>query len=385
MLNAKQGPALPPPCFFMPNYLSYSHQTSPTPSVQEMPRSRSPRTTSSRKKQHVELAVSRDVGFQQKSTGLERIEFVHNALPEIDLSDVDTSTIFLNKQVRLPLMISCMTGGYSDAVRINRALATVCEELGIPLGVGSQRQALENSRYLRSFTAVRTCAPTVPVIGNIGAAEVVRLNGGDAQRLVEMIEADALAVHLNPLQEFLQPEGNPNFRGVLAGIERLVQTLPVPVIVKEIGAGISGDVARRLIESGVRHIDVAGAGGTSWAGIELLRRQRKDRSSPFWDWGIPLAASLREVAALRRKDVTLTIVASGGISNGVDVAKCLTLGADMTASARIFLLALRKGGERSLKRLILGWEDQLRGVMFLTGSATVSDLKKAPLTSIPGL
>ncbi|MDH4069011.1 MAG: type 2 isopentenyl-diphosphate Delta-isomerase [Ignavibacteria bacterium] len=347
-----------------------------------MPGSRSPRTTSSRKKQHVELAVSRDVRFQNKLTGLERIEFVHNALPEIDLSEVDLSTTFLGRTIRLPLMISCMTGGYSDALRINRGFASVCEELQIPLGVGSQRQALENSRYLRSFTAVRACAPTIPVIGNIGAAEVVRLGSADAERLVEMTEADALAVHLNPLQEFLQPEGNPNFRGVLAGVERLVRTLPVPVIVKEIGAGISGDVARRLIECGVRYIDVAGAGGTSWAGIELLRRPQKDRSSAFWDWGIPLVTSLREVAAHRTGSIPLTIVASGGISNGIEAAKCLALGADIAASARVFLLALRKGGVRSLKRLIGQWEEEMRGVMFLTGSTTISDLKKAPLTSI---
>ena len=209
--------------------------------------------TSSRKKDHVLLTVNRDVTFRGKSTGFEKWEFVHNALPEINFSDISTETIFLSKRISFPFMISCMTGGYADAKRINKNLAEVCEEHGVAMGVGSQRQALEDTTYHSSFSVAREAAPTIPIIGNIGAAEIAKLtDASPVQRLVDLVRADAFAVHLNPLQEFLQPEGNANFRGVLRGIEMLVRGLSIPVIVKEIGAGISKDVAQRLIGVG-RH------------------------------------------------------------------------------------------------------------------------------------
>jgi len=346
-----------------------------------MSRLKGPRTTSSRKKQHVDLAVSGDVGFRAKTTGLEHIEFVNNALPEINLSEVDTAVSFLGRTIRLPFMVSCMTGGYADALTINRSLATVCEEFRIPLGVGSQRQVLENDRFRKTFQIVRERAPSVPVIGNIGAAEVAGLRVRDAERLVKLVRADALAVHLNPLQELLQPEGNPNFRGVLDGIRRLVGELSVPVIVKEIGAGISGDVARRLLEAGVRHIDVAGAGGTSWAGIEILRAGNNRGNGAFWDWGIPLVPAIRALASLRSKGREFTLIASGGVHSGLDGAKCIALGADLVASARPVLVSLRRGGISGLRRFIRMWEEELRGVMFLTGSRTVADLRGAILSS----
>ncbi len=345
-----------------------------------MPKRAQRNATSSRKKEHLEITLTREVGFRGKSTGFEEWEFLHNALPELDLSDIDTSVRFLGRPLAFPLMVSCMTGGYADALAINRKLAAVCAASGIALGVGSQRQALEDARYHRSFSVVREVAPDIPVVGNIGAAEVGRMKNADgAKRLVELIRADGFAVHLNPVQEFLQPEGNTDFRGILEGIAMLVKELPVPLIVKEIGAGISAQVARRLLDAGVRYIDVAGAGGTSWAGVETLRRKDRAFAEQFWDWGIPTAEALRAVAALKNSARPFTLIASGGVGTGLHAAKCIALGADIAASARPMLHALHRGGERGLRVLLEEWQRTLRGVMFLTGSASIAALQQAPL------
>src|SRR3972149_11839622 len=291
--------------------------------------------TSSRKQQHVEITLSKNVSFRGKTAGFERYEFVHNALPELDFSEIHPSTTFLGKPISLPILISSMTGGYKDALRINRGLAQVCAQKNIPLGVGSQRQALEDSTYHRAYSVVREVAPDIPVFGNIGASEVARLkDASPVKRLADLIQADGFAVHLNPLQEFLQPEGDPRFRGVLEGIAMLVKNLGVPVIVKEIGAGISNSVARRLIDAGVRIIDVAGSGGTSWAGVEILRRnglgkgrrkkyQRRDHAPVFWDWGIPTVEALTHAAEMKRSTPGLSVIASGGLTSGLDVAKAI--------------------------------------------------------------
>ena len=347
---------------------------------------------SSRKQEHVELTIGRDVTFRQKSTGFERWDFLHNALPELDLSDIDPRTRFLGKELSLPLMITGMTGGYEDALRINRSLAAICAERGLAMGVGSQRQAIESSQYHRSYSVVREVAPEIPLVGNIGGAEVARLKDtSQLQRLAELVRADAFAVHLNPLQEFLQPEGNPEFRGVLKGIEVLVRSLPIPVIVKEIGAGISAAVAKRLLEVGVTIIDVAGAGGTSWAGVEILRRtkmksgkkgqevERAGAMNAFWDWGIPTADALRDVTSLKTQHPSLFVIASGGIASGFDVAKSIAFGGDLAGAARPFLQALEARGAKGLTGLIAEWEKELRGIMFLTGSKTIADLRNQRL------
>ncbi|MFN0157432.1 MAG: type 2 isopentenyl-diphosphate Delta-isomerase [Bacteroidota bacterium] len=347
-----------------------------------MPKKTPPRGTPSRKKQHVELTVTKDVRFQRKTTGLADLEFVHNALPEIDLAELDTSTRFLSHTISLPFMVSCMTGGYPDALRINRQLAEICEELVIPMGVGSQRQALEDSRYHRTFSIVREAAPSIPIVGNIGASEVAHLTSPvSIQRLVDLIRADAFAVHLNPLQEFLQPEGSTKFSGVLKGIEQLVKGLNVPVIVKEIGAGLSAEVSERLYNAGVRYIDVAGAGGTSWAGVEILRSKNRDFARSFWDWGIPTAHAVRETARLKTDSRTFTLIASGGIENGLDVAKCIALGADMCSAARPVLQTLMLHGKKAALLLIGQWTQELRGAMFLTGSKNIAALQRAPLVT----
>jgi isopentenyl-diphosphate delta-isomerase len=284
-----------------------------------------------------------------------------------------------------------MTGGYKDAVRINRGLAEVCAQKNIPLGVGSQRQALEDSTYHRSYSVVREVAPHIPVFGNIGASEVARLkDASPVKRLADLIQADGFVVHLNPLQEFLQPEGDPRFRGVLDGIAMLVKNLGIPVIVKEIGAGLSGSVARRLIDAGVRIIDVAGSGGTSWAGVEILRRnglektrkkkyQSRDYAPAFWDWGIPTTEALVQAAELKIKTPGLSVIASGGLANGLDVAKAIALGAGMTGVARPMLKALEGGGPAGLLKELETWEMELKGAMFLTGSRTLGDLQRQKL------
>lgn len=338
--------------------------------------------TSSRKQQHVEIVLAKDVAFRAKTSGFERWDLTHAALPELDLDEIDPAATFLGKRLRLPLIVTGMTGGYAGAERINRDLAVVCAERGMAMGVGSQRQAMEDAKFRRSYSVVREAAPGIPVVGNIGAAEVAHLQDvGPIRRLVDLVRADAMAVHLNALQEFLQPEGTPKFAGVLNGIERLVKELGVPVVVKEIGCGISADVMRRLLDVGVRIVDVAGAGGTSWAGVEVLRHAERERDplSVFWDWGIPTADAVRQCAALRTDQRPFTLIASGGIQNGLDMAKAIVLGADLVGAARLFLQALRAGGRKGLNRLIDGWELQFRGAMFLTGSRTLDDLRRQTL------
>jgi len=331
------------------------------------------------------LCAEEEVAFTGKTTGFERWEFEHNALPELNVSEVDTSCVFLGRRLSVPLIVSGMTGGYDGAESVNRSLARLCRQLNIALGVGSQRQMLDDDRFLGSYTVVREEAPDIPLIANLGATEIARIQDlKPVHRLVDVIQADALAVHCNPLQEFLQPEGNPEFRGVLKAIGRLVRDLSVPVIVKEVGAGISAEVAGRLVEAGVRWIDVAGAGGTSWAGVEMMRREERclPVSPEFRNWGIPTAEAVREVRHAVDPDVN--IIASGGIADGVMIAKALALGADYVAAARPVLQALWNASFDEAVRLLEGWSNDLKGVMFLTGSRTLADLKLQPLRSVAG-
>jgi isopentenyl-diphosphate Delta-isomerase len=331
-------------------------------------------TTSKRKKEHIDIAMSRNIGFKEKTSGFEKIDFVHNALPEMALDEADPSIEFLNRPISFPLMITAMTGGYSGAARINRALAEVCGKEKIALGVGSQRQTSENQDHLDTFRIVRKSAPDIPLIGNIGASQIARLDDlSPVERMVDLIEADAMAVHLNPLHELLQPEGNRDFRGVLKAIEKLVRTLPVPVIVKEVGCGISEEVARRLADAGVGWIDVAGAGGTSWTGIEFHRGANKRLARSFWDWGIPTVQSLR--AAKTAGGVR--VIASGGVRDGLSMAKAVALGAELCGAALPMLKALGTGEKPSgLARLIGEWRESFRAAMFLTGSRTCADLRR---------
>lgn len=339
---------------------------------------------SSRKESHVRIVVDDNVSFRSKTTGLESFDIEYVALPEIDAVDIDCSTPFLSKTLRWPLLVTGMTGGYPDAVRINAALARACRLHGIAMGLGSQRQALRSSAYHESYSIARAEAPDIPLLANIGAAEIVAPDGAEnAQRLVELVRADAIAIHLNALQELLQPEGTPAFRGVLNGIAECVRSLSVPVVVKEVGAGISAAVAKRLLDVGVRYIDVAGAGGTSWAGVEL-RRANTPHLDELWDAGIPTAQCVQEVCALRSSTADFTCIASGGIASGFDVAKALSLGADLAGAARPFLVALETGGEEALDRCFTEWEQQLRASMFIAGVDRVQKLRSVALRDRQG-
>ena len=349
--------------------------------------------TAERKHSHVDICLNREVCFDLQSTGLGAYRFEHNAVPEIDASAIDLSTEFLGKKIGLPFMISSMTGGYGDALALNRTLAEAAERFRIPLGVGSMRQALEGSSHRESFSVVRKSAPTAPIYANIGAPEVAAgLSREQLSTLVDLIEADALIVHLNPAQELFQPEGSTDFKGFLDRLHDLTATISVPVIAKEVGCGISAQAARKLADAGVRAIDVAGAGGISWQKVEehryLDRFGSEERFSPsaldeLLNWGIPTTECLVGIHALKQREPeygAIGVIASGGIRNGLDVAKSLALGADIAASARHMLVALHAG---TLDEMIRAWSNDLRAAMFLTGSATIEELKRAPINHKP--
>jgi len=331
-----------------------------------------------RKTEHLRISLEEDVRFRNLTTGLERYHFVHQALPEINRDHVDLSTTLLGKALRAPLIISSMTGGTEEAETINKNLALAAQILGLGMGIGSQRAALEEPSLSHTYQ-VRAVAPDILLLANLGA---VQLNYGygveHCQRAVEMIRADGLILHLNPLQEALQPEGNTDFSGLLAKIEEVCRKLSVPVIVKEVGWGISEEVARRLADCGVAAIDVAGAGGTSWSEVEMHRAESETArriAAAFADWGIPTAESIQMV---RRAAPGVTLIASGGIRTGVEAAKAIALGADAVALATPFLkpatVSPEAVGEKVREIL-----EQLRTAMFCIGARNVQELKSAPL------
>ena len=334
--------------------------------------------TSTRKKEHLELCKTDKVKFKTKTTGFENYEFKHYAITGVDIDKIEFKTRFLNKKINFPFLISCMTGGTDEANNINAQLAVVAENLGIPIGVGSQRQAIENDRFSRSFKVVRENAPNVPVLSNIGAAQVVQLKSiSPLQKIIDMIEADALVIHINPLQELLQDEGEINFKGLLKKIRTIVKKIKIPIIAKEVGAGISYEAAKKLLEVGVKGIDVSGAGGTSWAGVEILRT-KKNKDNHFWDWGLPTSFCIKEVFKLKKK-FKFTLVGSGGISNGLDAAKALALGADFVASARPVLMQLNSVGIQGTEKFIEDIFNEIKQIMFLTGSKNLKELRNKKL------
>jgi isopentenyl-diphosphate delta-isomerase len=330
--------------------------------------------TSLRKKEHLELCMTDDVSFKEKQNGFDNYDFVHYAITEVELDKVNFTTKFLGKKINFPFLISCMTGGTSEAENINGQLAVAASRLNIALGVGSQRQALEGKQFHHSYKIIRKNAPSIPLLGNIGAAQLVKMNSVDQIRmLIELVEADALVVHVNPLQELIQRNGEPNFRNLLKKIKWLVSKAGVPVIVKEVGSGISKEAAAKLLDAGVKGIDVAGSGGTSWAAVEILRN--KETKDDFWDWGLPTSYCLRTIYPLKKK-FNFNLIASGGINNPFHLAKAFALGADISASARIVLQSLNKSGVEGVVRLIESWFGVMSKIMFLTGSKNLKELRK---------
>jgi isopentenyl-diphosphate delta-isomerase len=339
-----------------------------------------PDSTSKRKKEHIELCLTDEVSFKEKTNGFEHYEFEHYAITEVDISKISFGTLFLDKKIDYPFLISCMTGGTADAENINAQLSVAAGKLNIPLGVGSQRQALENKKYHNTYKIIRKNAPSVPILGNIGAAQVVKMDTFDPVNfLVDLVEADAMVIHVNPLQELIQINGEPEFSGLLKKIKKMVKQIEVPVIVKEVGAGISLKAAKKLLDCGVQGIDVAGAGGTSWAGVEILRNNDGNHTE-FWDWGLPTAYCIRTVAGLKKK-YDFTLIGSGGINSAVEAAKALALGSDIVASARKILQTLDSHGVEGVENLIKEWFDIIKKIMFLTGSSSLKDLKKNKLVA----
>ena len=323
------------------------------------------------------IPLSKEVQAKATSTYLEYVTLIHNALPELDFDEIDTSTTFLNHKFSAPLIIDSMTGGTPEAAKINERLAETAEALGLGMGLGSQRAGLKSKELEETYSIARQHAPNAFLIANIGGAQLAKgLSIDEAKRIIDMINANALVIHLNPLQELVQPEGEPKFKGVFNKIAELVNSLNVPVIVKEVGAGISKEVASRLEVAGVRAINVAGSGGTSWAGVEKLRAEsvgselKTHLGEMFWDWGIPTAASLIEV----KRVVKLQLIASGGLRNGLEVAKCLAIGADMCAMAFPFLkqAAISKEAVMQFADLLL---NELKSTMYLVGAKDARTLK----------
>lgn len=330
-------------------------------------------TIKQRKKDHVDLTVSDDTQYLQ-STGFSRYYFRHNALPEVNFEDIDTEAELLGRQFSFPLFISSMTGGYTDAGAVNATIAEFCQANNLPFGVGSQRIMFEDKEAISSFSIVRKKAPDAFITSNIGGQQLINgLSEKNLKLLVNSIEADAVIVHLNPLQELMQPEGDRNFKGIEEGIESLVQNVTVPVIVKETGAGITGVVTERLLKIGVSVIDIAGAGGTSWSKVENERSSNKNPETIFNDWGVPTAQCLIEVAKLK-SDQEFEIIASGGIRNGMEIAKAICLGADFAASAQPVIKAVVEDGREGLEHLYQQWKKQLKITLALTGCERVSDL-----------
>lgn len=336
--------------------------------------------TSSRKTDHIRINLEEDVA-SRRTNGLARWHFTHSALPELNYAEIDTRAQFLSKELALPLLISSMTGGTEEAARINQRLANAAQEHGLAMGVGSQRAAIEDSKAEDSFK-MRQYAPDIALLANLGA---VQLNYGygleECQRAVDMIEADALILHLNGLQEVLQPEGQKNFAGLLEKIERICAKLEVPVIAKEVGWGIGAETAKILVNAGVAVIDVAGAGGTSWSQVEMHRaenRYQAELAATFVDWGIPTADAVREIHETLPDTV---LIASGGLRTGLDAAKCIALGASLAGMAGPFLKPASESAA-ALDETIKLITAQLRATMFACGAANLEALRRTPMETI---
>jgi isopentenyl-diphosphate Delta-isomerase len=338
------------------------------------------RSISRRKSDHIQINLEENVQ-SGLTTGLEKYRFIHRALPELDLDAVDLSTTVFGKKLNSPILISSMTGGTSEAETLNQTLAAAAQETGIAMGVGSQRAAIEHPDLINTFR-VRQVAPNILLFANLGAIQLnYRYGIDECQRAVDMIEADALILHLNSLQEAVQTDGDTHFAGLLNRIELVCKKLAVPVIIKEVGWGFSEPDVRGLFEAGVTAIDVAGAGGTSWSQVEMYRAKdpRQARlAAAFIQWGIPTAEAILNV---RRIAPQITVFASGGLRSGVDIAKCLALGARLGGMAGPFLKAASQSLDETIQRI---WEvaREIQVCMFAAGAKDLQALQQEKLVEI---
>ncbi|MEO0635923.1 MAG: type 2 isopentenyl-diphosphate Delta-isomerase [Pseudomonadota bacterium] len=336
----------------------------------------------SRKDEHLSVVLERRHKPGRSTAGFDAFDFIHCALPDLHLDEIDLTTSFLGRRLSAPLLVSSMTGGPSRAAAINLNIAEACEAAGVAMAVGSQRVAIETDGADGGLSAdLRRVAPSIPIIGNIGVAQLNTGFGVDeARRAVDMLEADGLYIHLNPLQEAVQPEGDRDFRGLFDKIIALSDALPVPVLIKEVGNGVSAPLAERFMKAGISHIDVAGAGGTSWAAVEAARISDPAdaaTANTFAEWGIPTAEAVRSI---RERCPSSTIIASGGIRNGIDVAKAIRLGADMVGQAAGLLDAANDSAD-ALTSHLNGLKRGLQICCFCTDSADLEALRKADITT----
>ncbi|MDO5811060.1 type 2 isopentenyl-diphosphate Delta-isomerase [uncultured Methanobrevibacter sp.] len=323
---------------------------------------------SDRKLEHLLICENYDVEFKDKTTGFEDIELIHNVLPEIDKNDIDLSTEVFGKKLDSPLFITAITGGHPAAKDVNKQLAIAAENNGIALGVGSQRAACEHPELEDTYTVVRENAPDCLLVGNIGAPQL-----NLAEKAVEILDADILAIHLNPLQESIQPEGDLDARGYIDMVHQITESVDIPILAKETGCGISGESAKILVDAGVDFIDIEGAGGTSWAAVETYRADDRYLGEVFWDWGIPTAISTVEVT----NAVNVPVISSGGIRTGLEAAKAIALGADAVGMALPFLKNC--ASQEALNTFINRFNDSLRIAMFLVGANNIEELKQSNL------
>ena len=334
--------------------------------------------TKKRKADHIKICLERKAQARRATTGFENVHLIHKALPEVDRAKIDLSTNIFGYKFAAPIIVGAMTGGTEEAVKINGSIAEAVEKLHLGMGVGSQRAAIEDKALAKTFAVARKKAPDAFLIANIGGVQLVHGYGAkEAKKAMEMIDADALAIHLNALQEAVQPEGQTNFEGVLAKIGEIAEALDKPVIVKETGAGISAEEAHKLEGAGVKGIDVGGCGGTSFAAVEFFRAEEEEKrflADAFWDWGIPTAASLVEAT----QTVKIPVFASGGLRSGTDVAKALALNASLASVSQPVLNAAVKSVKETEKVLSCLIEE-LRNAMFLVGAKEVNDLAKVPV------
>lgn len=327
-----------------------------------------------RKQEHLDLCATDKVAFRAQTNLLECVNLVHQSLPELALDELDLSVHLLGKTLRAPLIIAAMTGGNDASGEVNRTLSAIAEARGYGFGLGSQR-AMQRSPETTWTYAVRDYAPTTLLLGNVGMVQARQLPTSALEELVQEVGADALCVHLNPAMELIQPGGDQDFRGGLETFARLVSELSVPVVGKETGNGMSRRCAQQLQSVGVGHVDVSGAGGTSWVGVETLRADaepQRQLGEALWDWGVPTAASVVYCASAGHRTI-----ATGGIRTGLDVARAIALGADAAGIARPVLQALRAGGQDAAEAYLDQVERELKSIMLLTGCRNVDDLKHA--------
>jgi isopentenyl-diphosphate delta-isomerase len=332
---------------------------------------------SERKTQHIDIACNEDVTFKTNGTLLDGVRLVHEALPDLSLDEIDTRTELLGKTLRAPIVIAGMTGGSPRSRSINRELAILAQERGYGFGLGSQRPMVQRAELLDSY-AVRDVAPDVLLLGNIGVIQAHKLSTGVLSKMVADVGADALCVHMNPAMEVVQPEGDRDFRGGLETMKRLAAELDVPVVAKETGCGISHATALRLKSVGVNAVDVSGAGGTSWVAVETKRAEGSGRAlgELFREWGIPTAASVMMTRAAGMQSV----IATGGIETGLDIARSIVIGASAGGMARVVLQALEHGGRAEAGALLDRVETELKTTMLLVGARNIDSLRRVPRT-----